>query len=289
MPHNSGVRFGDGSTSGISRLRQPTTNRPGHTGPVDARRRTEVRLQARPSASHEVSRPLQHSLVTWRVGVCGSRPPTPAVSPLRAGLMRRRGSAGSRLVGVCGVSRRCGDKPLWRLPACHGRSGRLAGLHKANRHGPDPGGSFAGRSCSPAFRSPFSGRGHLAGTILRWIAPRGAPGTDALRSFAPARGEGASRPPRAHMPFRRRPPRFVFVGGPPNFSRVSAAVTRWRPNVGRSLGRRPGFWAWPVGDPCPSRASTDRCCPGLCLLQGCGHHAGALRAASGEWLYTPPA
>jgi hypothetical protein len=93
-------------------------------------------------------------------------------------------------------------------------------------------------------------------------------------------------PPRVRKPFGLPGPTCLlaadrpdlFCRGTTDISRASAH-SHARALESRCVQGRPlGFWAWPAGDPCPSRVSTDRCCRELCLLQGCGHRIGALRA-----------
>lgn len=65
----------------------------------------------------------------------------------------------------------------------------------------------------------------------------------------------------------RRSSRRFCVGGCRMIVRPGASD----PNYGRSTDWRRGFWAWPANDAFPLRVPTARCCPGLCLLQVCGH------------------
>jgi hypothetical protein len=114
-----------------------------------------------------------------------------------------------------------------------------------------------------------------------------------LRRFAPARGwKLISEPP--------NPPAFCIASPDPiDFRRVgpSPLEARVRDSRRTSLGRIDvGFWVSPVCDPCrgmrgtraPDGIGRDRSCPGLCLLQGCGHGLVRPRRARTRVIHQPP-
>lgn len=193
-------------------LRRPVrviTHRPDHTGPSGARRQTQLRRQARPGASHEVPRPCSARWLSGESGPAGTtRPPMP----------RRPLKPAQSHAAFCGQPARCRSRrlaPSRRRPCLAGllasTSQDVCSVGTARHRVADPGGSCAGGSRAPAFRSPHLGQGNLVGSGPT-DQPDGALGTDALRSVAPAAGEQASRPPRTHMPLGRRPSRLVLPG-----------------------------------------------------------------------------
>jgi hypothetical protein len=120
----------------LRRLVRVITHRPDRSGPSDARRQTQLRRQARPGASLEVSRPCSALWSSGESGPTGAarlpmprRPLKPVLS--RAGVLRATGSmpfAASRAVAVTALSR-------W--PARLDESGRLQRRHgSSSRCGP---------------------------------------------------------------------------------------------------------------------------------------------------------